>query len=82
MTTISIKEDTRRHLLRIAADLQKTEGKRIDFDTAIRHLIALYERQKVDLKAWDAFTQPLPGVTFKDLYEELVAERRRDDADT
>ncbi len=82
MTTISIKEDTRRHLLRVAADLQKTHGQRVDFDATIRYLITLYEQRKVDLKAWESFTQPLPGLTFDDLYQELLAERQQDNADT
>jgi len=77
MTTISIKEDTRRHLLRIAADLQKAKGQRVDFAATIRHLIELYERQKVDLEAWHALTKPIPGLTFDDLYQELQQERRR-----
>jgi hypothetical protein len=82
VTTISIKEDTRQHLLRVAADLQKAHGQRVDFDATIRYLITLYEQRRVDLKAWEAFTQPLPGLTFDDLYQELVTERQRDDAHT
>jgi len=77
MATISVKEETRRRLLRIAADLQKATGQRVDLDATIRHLIELYEHRKVDLEAWHDFTRPIPGLTFDDLYQELLQERRR-----
>lgn len=78
MTTISIREETRRRLLRVAADLQKERGERCDFDSVIAHLIDAYERQQVDVKAWRQFVKPVPGVDFDALYRGLLQERRLD----
>jgi len=78
MATISIKEKTRKELLQIAADLQKIRQERVDFDTVIQYLIALYSRQKFDLDAWRTFTQPIPNTSFEEMYTELLSERRLD----
>jgi hypothetical protein len=78
VTTIAIREETRRRLLRVAADLQKERGERCDFDSVIAHLIDTYERQKVDVKAWRQFAEPIRGVDFDALYRELLQERRLD----
>lgn len=78
MATISIKEKTRKELLQIAADLQKIRQERVDFDTVIQYLIALYSRQKFDLDAWRTFTQPIPNTSFEEMYAELLSERRLD----
>ena len=79
MTTIAIKEKTRKLLLKIAADLQREKGERVNFDTVVSYLINLYETQQVDLETWRSFTEPIPGVTFEDMYSELITERRLDD---
>lgn len=78
MTTIAIREETRRRLLQVAADLQKERGERCDFDSVIAHLIDAYERQKVDVKAWRQFAKPIPGIDFDALYRDLLQERRLD----
>jgi hypothetical protein len=78
MTTISIKEKTRRELLRIAGEIQQKTQERIDFDTVIQALIDIYDRQKVDIEAWNEFVTPLAGVDFKSAYRDLVSERRLD----
>jgi hypothetical protein len=39
MTTISIKEDTRKELLRIAGEIQKRTHERVDFDTLYSDLM-------------------------------------------
>jgi hypothetical protein len=79
MTTISIREKTRKDLIRIAADLQKVRQERVDFDTVIQYLVSLHSRQQLDLDAWRLFTEPIPDLRFEDLYSDLMAERRRDD---
>ena len=78
MTTIAINEKTRKLLLKIAADLQKETGERVSFDTVVSYLIDLYETQQLDLELWKSFTEPIPEVTFEDMYSELIAERRLD----
>ena len=79
MTTISIKEDTRKKLLRIAGEIQKKTQERADFDTVIRFLIDVYTEKQIDPEAWRKFTDPIPGVDFNSVYQELVLERRLDE---
>jgi hypothetical protein len=79
MTTISIKEDTRKKLLRIAGDLQKKTQERADFDTVIQFLIDAYNEKQVDFEAWSKFTTPLPGIDFNSLYHDLIMERQLDE---
>jgi hypothetical protein len=79
MTTISIKEDTRKRLLRIAGELQTKTQKRADFDTVIQFLIDVYTAKQIDLEAWNKFTAPISGVDFDSIYGELIVERRLDE---
>lgn len=79
MTTISIKEDTRKKLLRIAGELQKRTQERTDFDTVIQFLIDIYNERQVDLEAWGKFTAPVSGIDFDSLYNDLIMERKLDD---
>ncbi|MFO7835069.1 MAG: hypothetical protein R6V83_00295 [Candidatus Thorarchaeota archaeon] len=78
MTTISIKEATRRELLRIAGEIQQKNQERVDFDTVIQALVDVYDKQKVDIEAWTEFITPLHGVAFKSAYNDLISERRLD----
>jgi hypothetical protein len=79
MTTISIKEDTRKKLLQIAGEIQRRTQERVDFDTVIRVLIDVYTEKQIDLQAWGRFTAPIEGVDFDSVYNDLVLERRADD---
>jgi hypothetical protein len=79
MTTISIKEDTRKELLRIAGEIQKRTHERVDFDSVIQYLIDLYDKSQFDIKAWKRFTKPIPGVDFDMVYKDLIMERKADD---
>ncbi len=79
MTTIAIKESTRRELIRIAGEIQRRTRERVDFDTVIRFLIEAYEKDKINLNAWQRFLEPIPGADFESLYLELMAERRSDE---
>jgi hypothetical protein len=79
MTTISIKEDTRKKLLRIAGELQKKTQERADFDTVIQFLIDAYNEKQVDLEAWSKFTAPISDIDFDSLYNDLLMERKLDD---
>jgi len=78
MTTISIKEKTRRELLRIAGEIQQKTRERVDFDTVIQALVDVYDQQKVDIDSWNEFVTPLAGVDFKSAYRDLISERRLD----
>ena len=79
MTTISIKEDTRKKLLQIAGELQRKTLTRADFDMVIQFLIDAYIERQVDLKAWNRFTSPISGVDFDSIYNDLILERHLDE---
>ncbi len=79
MTTISIKEDTRKKLLQIAGDLQIRTQRRADFDSVIRFLIENYMRRQLDRDAWNRFTAPVPGIDFESAYHDLILERGLDE---
>ncbi len=79
MTTISIKEDTRKKLLQIAGELQKRTQRRVDFDSVIQFLIKNYMQEQIDQEAWDKFTTPIPGVDFESAYHDLIQERALDE---
>lgn len=79
MTTISIKEDTRKELLKIAGEIQTKTKKRVDFDEVIRFLIDVYELKEIDRKEWEKFTTPIQGIDFDTVYSDLVLERRLDE---
>lgn len=82
MTTISVKEDTRKKLLQIAGEIQKRTQERVDFDTVIRFLIDAYTERQIDPQAWRRFTAPIEGLDFDSVYQDLVLERRADDRDS
>ena len=45
----------------------------------ISHLIDFYERSRGRPELFRLFCRPMPGVSFREAYEELVRERRRDE---
>ncbi|MDF1540914.1 MAG: hypothetical protein P1Q69_18605 [Candidatus Thorarchaeota archaeon] len=79
MTTISINEETRKELLKIAGEIQAKTKKRVDFDKVIRFLIDVYELKEIDRKQWEKFTTPIHGIDFDVVYSDLVLERRSDE---
>jgi len=46
MTTIAIKEETKRGLLKFVSELQIKLGRKVDFDEAIRFLLGFRKRKK------------------------------------
>jgi len=79
MTTISIKNETHKKLLKIAADLQRRLETRIDFDFTISFLTDLYERQKQKIDLFQEFCKEIPNVSFDNAYEILREGRKVDD---
>ncbi len=79
MSTIFVSERTKKRLLTVAASLQEKLGKRVSFDDVISYLIDLYERDRGKPELFRLFCKPMPGVSFKEAYEELLRERRKDE---
>lgn len=79
MTTITISENTKKELLKVAADLQSKSGKKVDYEEAIRYLIAKSER---NLVLFRSATAP-KGVTTEELQQALregrVEDKRREE---
>lgn len=74
MTTISVTEEVKKKLLKIASELQIRLGRRVDLDEALRYL--LREREK---KPWllEKACKPLSG--SEEMLEELHKERKLDE---
>jgi hypothetical protein len=79
MGTVMLKEDTKKRLTKVAADLQRERGDRVDFDTAIAFLIDQYFEKKKDWDKFNEFCKPIEGITTEELIEELYKGRREDE---
>jgi len=72
-TTISVTEDVKEALLRVASELQMKMGRRVDLNEAIRYLLSRNKRPDLLEEA----CKPAPG--FEEAYRELVEGRREDE---
>jgi len=74
MTTISVTDEVKEKLLKIASELQIKLGRRVDLDEALRYLLS--EREK---KPWllEEACKPLSG--GKEMLDELYRERKLDE---
>ena len=76
MTTIAVSEEVKRELLKFVSELQIKLGRRVDFDEAIRFLLARSKKKNQRLLL-EACTPTKIGAdeTLKELY----MERKRDE---
>jgi hypothetical protein len=74
MTTISVRDETRRSLLLYASKLQLSTGRKVDFDDAIRHLLERDKRPDLLEEA----CRPIPN---SDWLQKLLHEERGKDDD-
>ncbi|MGI0081204.1 MAG: VapB-type antitoxin [Nitrososphaerales archaeon] len=72
--TIKVSKETKRSLVKVAARLQESVGKRVDFDEAIQHLMSLSEKRP-DLL--DKAFGSIPGLKVQDLHRERRADEQR-----
>ncbi len=79
MSTVMLKKGTKSKLVRIAADLQKKLGQRVDFDTTISFLIDQYLSGNQDWEKFDRFWKSATKGKGKDLLQELTNERANDE---
>ncbi|MFO8017617.1 MAG: hypothetical protein R6U96_03220 [Promethearchaeia archaeon] len=68
-----------RKLPKVAADLQKKTGERVDFDAAVSFLITRYLEQEKNWEKFDEFYKPLEGLSREELLEELKKGRSEDE---
>lgn len=72
--TIKVSKETKRSLVKVAARLQESFGRRVDFDEAIQHLMSLSEKRP-DLL--DRAFGSVPGLKLQDLYKERWLDEQR-----
>ncbi len=72
--TIKVSKETKHSLIKVAARLQESTGKRVDFDEAIKHLMELSEKRP-DLL--DKAFGSVPGLKKEDLYRERRLDELR-----
>ena len=75
MTTIAIKEETKRELLKFVSELQIRLGRKVDFDEAIRFLLGLRKGRNPRL----LIEACMPSGDVDEVLEELYGERRKDE---
>jgi len=74
-----LKDDTKTKLVKVAADLQKKTGERVDFDEAISFLIDQYLKQETDWEKFEIFSETIENITTEELMEELREGRKEDE---
>ncbi len=74
MTTISVTEDVKEKLLKVASELQIKLGRRVDLNDALRFLV---DQREKNPQLLEEACSPTTGV--KEALEELEIERKLDD---
>ncbi|MBI3840660.1 MAG: hypothetical protein HY297_01685 [Thaumarchaeota archaeon] len=74
--TIRVSSETKEALLRLAARLQESTGKRVDFDAAIAHLVM---KEDKDPNAFASFVGSVTGMEPREMLDALAEERRLDE---
>ncbi len=74
MTTISVTEDVKEKLLKVASELQIKTGRRVDLNDALRYLV---DQREKNPRLLEEACSPTIGV--KETLEELETERKIDD---
>nr|MDO8088025.1 hypothetical protein [Candidatus Sigynarchaeum springense] len=78
-TTITIDNETRDHLLRIAAELQARLKRKISYNDAIKYLLQQKPSRQVNVQKFKAACEQMPGVDTRQMIEVLHRERKHDD---
>jgi hypothetical protein len=73
MTTISVTEDVKEKLLKVASELQIKMGHRVDLNDALRFLV---DQREKNPRLLEETCSPITGV--KEALEELESERKTD----
>jgi len=75
MTTISVTEDVKQKLLKVASELQIKLGRRVDLDEALRFLV---DHREKNPQLLEEACKPIFGA--REAVEELQVERKLDEA--
>jgi predicted CopG family antitoxin len=75
MTTISVSEDVKKKLLRVASELQIKRGRRVDLNEALSFLV---DQRAKNPQLLEEACMPMSGA--KEVIEELKRERKVDES--
>lgn len=78
MTTITIDDETKEELLKIAAELQIKKKVKINYNTTIKFLINDYFRKKDEIKLRKA-CEKVENIDINAVLDELYLERKKDE---
>ena len=78
MTTITIDDETKEELLKIAAQLQIKKKVKINYNTTIKFLINDYFRKKDEIKLRKA-CEKVENIDINAVLDELYLERKKDE---
>ncbi len=74
MTTISVTEDVKQKLLKVASELQLKLGRRVDLNEALSFLV---DQREKNVQLLEEACKPIIGA--KEALEELQMERKHDE---
>ena len=75
MTTISVTDDVKQELLKVASEMQIKLGRRVDLNEVVRYLEDQREKSPQLLEK-----ACIPTISAKEALDELGAQRRLDEA--
>lgn len=78
MTTITIDDETKEELLKVAAQLQIKRKVKINYDTTIKFLLGTYLKKRDDAKFQEA-CKKVGNIDVKEVLDELYLERKKDE---
>ena len=81
MTTITIDDETKEELLKVAAQLQIQKKQKINYNTTIKFLISNYFRKKnkKDRTKFRNACEKVDNIDVNSVLDELYLERKKDD---
>ena len=78
-TTITIDNETRNELLKIAAELQTRLKRKTNYNDAIQHLLQINPARRINIDKFKAACEQVPNIDPMKMIEMLHHERKRDD---
>jgi hypothetical protein len=78
-TTISISEDLRKQLLKVAAELQAKTGQKVDYDEVVRYLLSRFARDEQLFKQACAPVDVDPSRVRAELRKGRAEDKRREE---
>ena len=81
MTTITIDDETKEELLKVAAQLQIQIKEKINYKTIIKHLIGNYfmKKKEKDIRKFRNACEIVENVDVSSVLDELYLERKKDE---